>query len=82
MPKQDLFLETHGVKLGFMSAFVKAAADALLKVGDCCLRLLHASCSLRLQELARQVGPRLPSSSESRAVFAGQEQADLRVRTT
>jgi hypothetical protein len=27
-----LFLETHGVKLGFMSAFVKAAADALLKV--------------------------------------------------
>ena len=30
---QDLFLETHGVKLGFMSAFVKAAADALLKVG-------------------------------------------------
>ena len=29
---QDLFLETHGVKLGFMSAFVKAAADALLKV--------------------------------------------------
>ena len=29
---QDLFLETHGVKLGFMSAFVKASADALLKV--------------------------------------------------
>ncbi|KAK9916324.1 hypothetical protein WJX75_001244 [Coccomyxa subellipsoidea] len=29
---KDLFLETHGVKLGFMSAFVKASADALLKV--------------------------------------------------
>ncbi len=26
---QDLFLEKHGVKLGFMSAFVKASADAL-----------------------------------------------------
>ncbi|KAK9844101.1 hypothetical protein WJX81_004452 [Elliptochloris bilobata] len=29
---KDLFLETHGVKLGFMSAFVKAAGDALQKV--------------------------------------------------
>jgi 2-oxoglutarate dehydrogenase E2 component (dihydrolipoamide succinyltransferase) len=29
---QDAFLEQHGVKLGFMSAFVKAAADALVKV--------------------------------------------------
>ena len=29
---QDVFLDTHGVKLGFMSAFVKAAADALHKV--------------------------------------------------
>ena len=29
---QDLFLEKHGVKLGFMSAFVKAAADALQAV--------------------------------------------------
>lgn len=29
---QDLFLDTHGVKLGFMSAFVKAASDALQKV--------------------------------------------------
>ncbi len=26
---QDAFLDKHGVKLGFMSAFVKAAADAL-----------------------------------------------------
>lgn len=26
---QDAFLEKHGVKLGFMSVFVKAAADAL-----------------------------------------------------
>ena len=26
---KDAFFETHGVKLGFMSAFVKAAADAL-----------------------------------------------------
>lgn len=26
---QDGFLEKHGVKLGFMSAFVKAASDAL-----------------------------------------------------
>ncbi len=26
---QDTFIEKHGVKLGFMSAFVKAAADAL-----------------------------------------------------
>jgi len=30
--RQDLFLDTHGVKLGFMSAFVKAAGDALQKV--------------------------------------------------
>lgn len=29
---QDAFLEKHGVKLGFMSAFVKAAADALQQV--------------------------------------------------
>jgi len=29
---KDLFLEKHGVKLGFMSAFVKAAADALQAV--------------------------------------------------
>ncbi len=28
-PVQELFLEKHGVKLGFMSAFVKAATDAL-----------------------------------------------------
>lgn len=27
--EQDLFIEKHGVKLGFMSAFVKASADAL-----------------------------------------------------
>ena len=26
---QDKFIEKHGVKLGFMSAFVKASADAL-----------------------------------------------------
>jgi pyruvate/2-oxoglutarate dehydrogenase complex dihydrolipoamide acyltransferase (E2) component len=26
---QDAFLDKHGVKLGFMSAFVKASADAL-----------------------------------------------------
>lgn len=26
---KDVFLETHGVKLGFMSAFAKAAASAL-----------------------------------------------------
>ena len=26
---QDAFVEKHGVKLGFMSAFVKASADAL-----------------------------------------------------
>ncbi len=49
MCRQDLFLDTHGVKLGFMSAFVKAAGDALQKVraarrwsrsdwsGVCCL---------------------------------------------
>ena len=29
---KDEFIEEHGVKLGFMSAFVKAAADALQKV--------------------------------------------------
>ncbi len=29
---QDQFFERHGVKLGFMSAFVKAAADALREV--------------------------------------------------
>mmetsp|Transcript_35714 Transcript_35714/g.77712 ORF Transcript_35714/g.77712 Transcript_35714/m.77712 type:complete len:457 (+) Transcript_35714:90-1460(+) len=29
---KDEFMEEHGVKLGFMSAFVKAAADALQKV--------------------------------------------------
>lgn len=29
---QDIFLEKHGVKLGFMSAFVKAAAAALIEV--------------------------------------------------
>ena len=28
-PPQDAFLERHGVKLGFMSAFVKAAGAAL-----------------------------------------------------
>lgn len=27
-----MFLEKHGVKLGFMSAFVKAAASALIEV--------------------------------------------------
>ena len=31
-PLQDAFLERHGVKLGFMSAFVKAAAEALKEV--------------------------------------------------
>ncbi len=31
-PMQDQFFERHGVKLGFMSAFVKAAADALREV--------------------------------------------------
>jgi pyruvate/2-oxoglutarate dehydrogenase complex dihydrolipoamide acyltransferase (E2) component len=29
---QDAFYEKHGVKLGFMSAFVKAAASALQEV--------------------------------------------------
>lgn len=29
---QEAFLEKHNVKLGFMSAFVKAAADALMMV--------------------------------------------------
>lgn len=29
---QDVFLERHGVKLGFMSAFVRAAAEALREV--------------------------------------------------
>jgi 2-oxoglutarate dehydrogenase E2 component (dihydrolipoamide succinyltransferase) len=29
---QDVFFEKHGVKLGFMSAFVKAAASALQEV--------------------------------------------------
>jgi pyruvate/2-oxoglutarate dehydrogenase complex dihydrolipoamide acyltransferase (E2) component len=29
---QDIFFEKHGVKLGFMSAFVKAAASALQEV--------------------------------------------------
>ena len=33
---QDAFVEKHGVKLGFMSAFVKASADALHQVGPCC----------------------------------------------
>ena len=28
---KDLFLDTHGVKLGFMSGFVKASAQALMK---------------------------------------------------
>ena len=31
---QDAFLDKHGVKLGFMSAFVKAAADALQVLAD------------------------------------------------
>ena len=30
---QDAFLDKHGVKLGFMSAFVKASADALQVCG-------------------------------------------------
>lgn len=40
---QDMFFEKHGVKLGFMSAFVKAAAYALNEVpavnagAQCCL---------------------------------------------
>lgn len=29
---QDIFLEKHGVKMGFMSAFIKAAAYALQEV--------------------------------------------------
>jgi len=29
---QDAFLEKHGVKLGFMSAFVKASAEALMAI--------------------------------------------------
>ncbi len=29
---QDLFFEKHGCKLGFMSAFIKAAAYALTEV--------------------------------------------------
>ena len=29
MVRQDTFIEKHGIKLGFMSAFVKAAADSL-----------------------------------------------------
>jgi len=29
---QDMFLERHGVKLGFMSAFIKASAYALQEV--------------------------------------------------
>ncbi len=31
-PPQDVFVERHGVKLGFMSAFVKAAAQALQEI--------------------------------------------------
>lgn len=31
-PAQDVFLEKHAIKLGFMSAFVKAAAAALQEV--------------------------------------------------
>jgi 2-oxoglutarate dehydrogenase E2 component (dihydrolipoamide succinyltransferase) len=29
---KDLVLEKHGVKLGFMGAFIKASANALLEV--------------------------------------------------
>ena len=38
---QDAFLDKHGVKLGFMSAFVKASADALqvLKIPVIMLKL-------------------------------------------
>lgn len=32
MPTQDTFFEQHGVKLGFMSAFIKASVDALKRV--------------------------------------------------
>jgi 2-oxoglutarate dehydrogenase E2 component (dihydrolipoamide succinyltransferase) len=32
MTPQDAFLEKHGVKLGFMSAFIKASAEALKEV--------------------------------------------------
>jgi hypothetical protein len=32
LPWQDAFLDKHGVKLGFMSAFVKGAASALQEV--------------------------------------------------
>lgn len=39
--RQDLFLDTHGVKLGFMSAFVKAAGDALQKARQLLSQLLQ-----------------------------------------
>ena len=39
--RQDLFLDTHGVKLGFMSAFVKAAGDALQKARQLLRQLLQ-----------------------------------------
>jgi 2-oxoglutarate dehydrogenase E2 component (dihydrolipoamide succinyltransferase) len=32
MCSQDAFLEKHGVKLGFMSAFVKASSEALMAI--------------------------------------------------
>jgi hypothetical protein len=32
MYSQDAFLEKHGVKLGFMSAFVKASSEALMAI--------------------------------------------------
>ena len=43
---QDAFLDKHGVKLGFMSAFVKAATDALQVPETAGLLLMHLfSCT-------------------------------------
>ena len=49
---QDAFFEKHGVKLGFMSAFVKASGYALQEVpavngGGCELRVWVRVCSGR-----------------------------------
>ena len=60
---QDAFLDKHGVKLGFMSAFVKASADALqvlrltahvaqafaCSVSTLCSARTAASCSVACQ---------------------------------
>ena len=56
MPSQDAFLEKHGVKLGFMSAFVKASSEALMAIPA-------VSGAPRAKPLQQACGTALPRSS-------------------